>query len=182
VCAVQNPFLVGPTVYLRPLEPQDARAVTPWFNDAEVTRFMLRYRPMSVAEEEASLRRLADNPGDVHLGIALRESDRLVGATGLHQVDVRNRHAAFGIVIGEKDFWGKGLGSEATRLMVRYAFGTLNLNRVWLEVYEYNPRAVRVYEKVGFRVQGRLRQDTFHDGRYWDTLVMGVLREEWRDG
>jgi RimJ/RimL family protein N-acetyltransferase len=129
-----------------------------------------------------SLSRRAAEGGDVHLGIALRESDRLVGATGLHHTDLRNRHAAFGIVIGEKDFWGKGLGSEATRLVVGYAFGTLNLNRVWLEVYEYNPRAARVYEKAGFRVEGRLRQDTFRDSRYWDTLVMGILRDEWHGG
>jgi RimJ/RimL family protein N-acetyltransferase len=182
VRAVQNPFLIGPTVYLRPLEPQDAPTLTPWFNDAEVNRFMLRSRPMSVVEEEAFLRRMAESDSDVLLGIVLRENDRLVGGTGFHKIDARNRHASFGITIGAKDLWSKGLGSEATRLMVGYAFGTLNLNRVWLEVYEYNPRAVRVYEKIGFRVEGRLRQDTFRDGRYWDTLLMGILRDEWRDG
>jgi RimJ/RimL family protein N-acetyltransferase len=58
----------------------------------------------------------------------------------------------------------------------------LNLHRVWLHVYEFNPRAVRVYEKVGFRHEGRLRQAIFHDGRYWDTLVMGLLHAEWRPG
>jgi RimJ/RimL family protein N-acetyltransferase len=64
--------------------------------------------------------------------------------------------------------------------MVGYAFETLNLNRIWLNVYEYNQRGVRAYEKVGFRREGVLRQDTFRDGRYWDTIAMAVLREEWR--
>ncbi len=89
------------------------------------------------------------------------------------------RRASFGILIGDKAAWGKGYGSEATRLMLRHAFETLNLNRVWLHVYEYNQRGIRAYEKVGFRREGVLRQDTFRDGRYWDTIAMAVLREEW---
>jgi RimJ/RimL family protein N-acetyltransferase len=176
---MQSPFLVGDAIYLRPLEIEDARTIAPWFNDPEVTRFLLRCHPMSVAKEEEWIRHIYDNPTDVALGIALRADDRLIGSTGLHQVDLRNRSAAFGIVLGDKSAWGKGHGTEATRLMVRHAFHTLNLNRVWLEVYEYNPRGARAYEKAGFRVEGRLRQDTFRDGRYWDTLIMGVLRDEW---
>jgi RimJ/RimL family protein N-acetyltransferase len=144
-----------------------------------VTRFTVRHRPMTLAEEVEYLRRLADSPTDLALGIVPCSDERLIGVTGLHKIDSRNRHAALGIVVGEKGAWGKGFGTEATRLLVRHAFDTLNLNRVWLHVYEYNTRAVRVYEKVGFRTEGRLRQDTFRDGRYWDTLVMGVLHEEW---
>jgi RimJ/RimL family protein N-acetyltransferase len=176
---VQNPFLIGSAVYLRPLEREDARAIVPWFNDPEVTRYTLRYRPMTLAEEEEFLRSQAASPTGLVLGIAVRADDRLVGVTGLHEVDLRNRHAGFGIILGDKPSWGKGYGTEATRLLVRHAFETLNLNRVWLHVYEYNERGVRVYQKTGFRLEGRLRQDTFRDGRYWDTLVMAVLREEW---
>ncbi len=179
VSAMQNPFLIGSLVYLRPLELADARTLVPWFNDPEITRFLLQYRPRSVAEQEDFLRRLAESTTDLVLGITTREGDRLVGATGLHQMDMRNRHAAFGITIGDKKAWGRGYGTEATRLLLRHGFFTLNLNRVWLHVYEFNNRALRIYEKIGFRVEGRLRQDTFRDNRYWDTIVMGVLREEW---
>jgi RimJ/RimL family protein N-acetyltransferase len=177
--AMQNAFLIGPTVYLRPLEPDDARTIVPWFNDPDVLRFLQRYRPMTHNEEIEFLHRLSESQTDLALGIVPRAEERLVGVTGLHLVDLRNRHAAFGICIGDKAAWSKGYGSEATRLVVRHAFDTMNLNRVWLHVYEYNPRAARVYQKVGFRQEGRLRQDTFRDGRYWDTVVMGVLREEW---
>jgi RimJ/RimL family protein N-acetyltransferase len=176
---MQNPFLLGPNIYLRPLEPDDARTLVPWFNDPEVTRFLLRYQPMTLAEEVEWLRHAGQSATDVVLGIMTRADERLVGTTGLHNVDQRNRHAAIGISLGDKTAWGKGYGTEAMRLLVRHAFDTLNLNRVWLHVYEYNERAVRVYQKVGFRLEGRLRQDTFRDGKYWDTLVMGVLREEW---
>ena len=176
---MQNPFLFCPTIYLRPLEKADAPIMAPWFNDAEVTRFMLTVRPMSVAAEEAYVAGLNANPMEPSLGIVVRETDRLIGATGLRKTDVRHRHTMFGIGIGDKSAWGKGYGTEATRLMVQYAFESLNLNRVWLCVYEYNPRGVRAYEKSGFRLEGRLRQDCFRDGRYWDTIVMGILREEW---
>src|SRR5206468_7752591 len=75
--------------------------------------------------------------------------------------------------------WGKGYGTEATRLMVQYAFDTLNLNRVWLHVLEYNERGIRCYEKVGFKKEGLLRQEHFRDGRYWDTHLVAILRDEW---
>jgi len=177
-----NAFLTGQAVYLRPLELSDAPLLVPWFNDPEVIRTLRRYRPMNLPEEEAFIRRLAENDDLIALGIVIRQTDQLIGSTGLHQFNWRCRHAAFGISIGEKSCWGCGYGTEATRLMVEYAFLTLNLNRVSLEVYEYNPRGLHIYEKIGFRQEGRLRQDTFRDGRYWDTIVMGILRDEWLSG
>ncbi len=175
---MQNPFLVGDKVYLRPLEVADAPAIVPWFNDPDVMRFLLRHQPMSLHAEEEFLRRMPAHEGDVVLGIVVKEVDRLIGTVGLHP-EFRCRSARFGIVLGDKACWDKGYGTTVTRLMVGYAFDTLNMNRVWLHVYEYNPRGVRVYEKVGFRTEGRLRQETYRDGRYWDVIAMGLLREEW---
>jgi RimJ/RimL family protein N-acetyltransferase len=174
-----NPFLVGTHVYLRPLERADAPCFVSWLNDADVARFLVPHRPMTLRAEEEFIDGLGKGD-DVVLGIALRDGDGLIGGTGLHHIDARCRRASFGILIGAKDEWGKGHGSEATRLMVGYAFETLNLNRVWLHVYEYNARGLRAYEKVGFRREGVLRQDTFRDGRYWDTVAMAILREDWQ--
>lgn len=108
-----------------------------------------------------------------------REPEQFIGVTGFRQLDARNRHVQFGITVGEKSAWGKGYGTEVTRLMVRYAFQTLNMHRVWLHASEDNERALHVYQKIGFRMEGRLRQDMFRNGRYWDTIVMAVLRDEW---
>jgi RimJ/RimL family protein N-acetyltransferase len=174
-----NPFLVGTHVYLRPLDRADAPAFVTWLNDPDVARFLRAYRPMTLSAEEAFIDAIGKGE-DMGLAIVLRDGDRLIGGAGLHEIDQRCRRAQFGIVIGDREQWGKGYGTEVTRLMVGYAFETLNLNRVWLLVYEYNPRGVRSYEKVGFRREGVLRQDTFRDGRYWDTIVMGILREEWK--
>jgi RimJ/RimL family protein N-acetyltransferase len=177
---MHNPFLIGEAIYLRPLEKADAPSIVRWFNDAEINRNLLRYRPMTLAEEEEFILSGAGRCEDgIVLGIALRDTDALIGVTGLHPPDLRNRHAAFGITVGEKPEQGKGHGTAATRLILRYAFETLNLNRVWLEVYEYNQSGRRVYEKVGFRTEGVLRQHTYRQGRYWNMIIMGILREEW---
>jgi RimJ/RimL family protein N-acetyltransferase len=175
---VQNPFLVSDQLYLRPLEVADAPVIVPWFNDPEITRFLLRHQPMSLHAEEEFLRRIPSNETDVILGIVIRETGRLIGTVGLHP-EVRCRSARFGIALGDKSCWDRGFGTTVTRLMVRHAFDTLNMNRVWLHVYEYNQRGVHVYEKIGFKTEGRLRQETYRDGRYWDIIVMGLLRDEW---
>src|SRR6266511_3619893 len=118
---MKNPFLIGDMVYLRPLEKEDAPLFVTWFNDPDVRRLLKRYRPMTLREEESFIEKLASYEQSVILGIALRENDQLIGGTGLHQTDLRNRHAAFGIVIGDKAEWGKGHGTEATRLIVGHA-------------------------------------------------------------
>lgn len=175
---MNNPILIGENTYLRPIEKADAPLFVAWLNDPEVSRFTQQYLPLNLRQEEEYLARLYQDKENVILGIVERATDRLLGAAGFHQIDWRNRQTGFGIVIGAKDAWGKGHGAETTRLMLRYAFATLNLHRVWLRVYSFNERAMRCYEKVGFQREGVLRQDVFRDGRYWDTIMMSVLRDE----
>jgi RimJ/RimL family protein N-acetyltransferase len=176
---VQNPFLIGRSVYLRSLEKEDAPPLVRWLNDPEVNRLLLPRRPLNLAMEQEYLQHVNQSDTDLALGIVVLQTDQLIGATGFHEIDFRCRHASFGIVLGDKSAWGKGYGTEATRLLLGYAFESLNLNRVWLHVYEYNARALRVYDKLGFRREGVLRQHTYRDGRYWDTITMGILRDEW---
>jgi ribosomal-protein-alanine N-acetyltransferase len=177
---MKNPFLIGEKIYLRPIERADAPLLVSWINHPEVTRTLRRHRPMNLQVEEEFIDRTARSDTDLAVLIVVKETDTPVGTAGLHHIDAKNRHAEFGIMIGEPGEWGKGYGSEATRLMLRHAFETLNLNRIWLHVYEYNDRAIRSYEKLGFTKEGVLRQENFREGRYWDTIVMALLREEWR--
>jgi RimJ/RimL family protein N-acetyltransferase len=178
---VNNPFLIGFKIYLRPLERDDARTVMGWLNDPEVRRTLQVYRPISLKAEEEFIDKLGQNDNAVTLGIAVKATDKLIGVTGLKDIDFKNRHAGFGIALGEKDEWGKGYGTEATRLIVGHAFGTLNLNRVWLHVYQDNERGLRTYQRVGFKQEGLLRQEIYRAGRYWDTILMSILRQEWEE-
>lgn len=176
---MQNPFLIGRKTYLRPLEREDAKQCLAWFNHPEIRRSLLINQPINLRAEEEFIDKALQDEHKLTLGIVVQESNRLIGGTGLHEIDFKNRHAGFGIAIGEKEEWGKGYGTEATRLIVQHAFDTLNLHRLWLHVYEFNERGIRVYEKVGFRKEGVMRQHTYREGRYWDTMIMGILRTEW---
>jgi RimJ/RimL family protein N-acetyltransferase len=176
---MNNPFLVGRNTYLRPLEREDASLIVQWLNDPEVTRTLAIYRPINLQAEEEFIAKIYESESEFVLGIAVQDSDGLIGVTGLHRMDFKNRHANFGIAIGDKDQWGKGYGTEVTSLMLRHAFEGLNMNRVWLHVYENNVRGIKTYERTGFRKEGLLRQERYSEGRYWDTIVMAILREEW---
>jgi diamine N-acetyltransferase len=103
---------------------------------------------------------------------------KLVGSLGFTHIDWRNRASEFGILIGDKTYWNRGYGTEAVRLLVQHGFNTINLNRIFLHVFENNPPAIRVYEKAGFVHEGRERQAEFQDGKYIDILVMSMLKNE----
>lgn len=103
---------------------------------------------------------------------------KYIGFLGL-SVDLVHSEAWVGLGIGERDFWSKGYGTDMMRLCQQYVFTELCLERLSLGVYEYNPRALRSYEKCGFRLEGRTRQDMLREGRRYDSLWMGILRQEW---
>lgn len=103
-----------------------------------------------------------------------------IGTIGLHRVDWKNRLGVLGIAIWEKRFWNRGLGTRVVRTLLRFAFLKLNLHRVELEVYDFNPRAMRCYEKAGFRLEGTRRQALYRDGSYHDIHRMGTLQEEFQ--
>lgn len=176
---MKTPFLVGSRLYARPLERDDAPTVQAWFNDPDVRATTLGYRPLTLRDEQDFIENIGRDPTGFIVLLVVREGDRPIGVTGLRGINERNRGAEFGITLGEKSVWGQGYGSEATRLIIDYVFNTRNLHRLWLRVFEYNIRAIRCYERAGFVREGTLRQEHYHDGRYWDTHVMSILRPEW---
>ncbi|MGF1580643.1 MAG: GNAT family N-acetyltransferase [Gemmataceae bacterium] len=136
-----NPFLIGSKVYLRPLEQEDARTVQPWLNDPDIRQFGQMYSPLSLRDEEHFIEKTNQSQSDVICMIVRQDLNQPIGVTGLHQIDYRNGDCLFGIIIGDKAAWGMGFGTEATNLIVGYAFHTLNLHRVSLVVFDFNERA-----------------------------------------
>ncbi|MFZ2489767.1 MAG: GNAT family protein [Anaerolineae bacterium] len=176
-------MIYGNGVRLRALERSDVPIMTSWFNNPEVRSYLLMHEPMSLAKEEGWFEALLASSNDFVYGIEAQVGDKWVyiGNTGLHRVDWVHRSAVFGIVIGEQAYWGKGYGTAATRALVGFAFNTLNLHRVQLDVFDFNVRARRAYEKVGFRLEGTRRQALFHDGAYHDEHLMAILSTEFAD-
>jgi len=123
-----------------------------------------------------------DSPADHFFSIRTLEDNRLLGDINLDVINAWSSRDSFvGIGIGSREDWGKGYGTDAMKIILRFAFTELNLRRVTLTVFEYNPRAVRSYEKVGFQHEGRLRGALLRDGKRWDMLYMGILAEDWKE-
>jgi RimJ/RimL family protein N-acetyltransferase len=173
--------LVGETVVLRRHRPENLDAFRRWYSDAEVAR-LTRYRngPMSVDEIERFFTARVLGIDSLTFAVHLRAENRLIGSCAFSQLDADNGSALFHITIGEKDLWGRGYGTEATRLMLDHAFSTMGLHRVSLAVFSFNERAIRSYEKVGFTIEGRAREAIFRDGQFWDEITMSMLEPEWR--
>jgi RimJ/RimL family protein N-acetyltransferase len=172
-------MIYGERVRLRAIERGDIPTFVRWFNDPEVRQYLLMYEPMSEAKEEQWFEEHLQSK-DFIFGIEVRTDDGwvLIGNLALNNIDWKNRSATFGIVLGEKDYWGQGYGTDAARTMLKFAFEELNLHRVMLDVYDFNPRAMRCYEKVGFRHEGTKREALFRDGRYHDVHIMAILQHE----
>jgi diamine N-acetyltransferase len=175
-------MIYGERIRLRAPERADIPTFMRWVNDPAVIAGLLLVYPMSLAEEEAWFEGMVKRPAAEHpLVIEVQQEGGWlpIGNIGFHDVDWRCRQAEVGILIGEKAYWNQGYGSEAMRLMLQHGFNTLNFNRIFLQVFDTNPRAIRSYEKVGFVHEGRLRQGMYKDGQYIDVLIMSVLRNEW---
>ena len=172
-------MLEGKLVRLRAIEPGDAEPYYRWFNDQEVTRFLATRYPVSRAYEEAFIARRSTNDFSQGLMLAIETKDGAnIGNIGLHDPHPEHRTATLGIEIGEKEYWANGYGSDAIVTLLRFCFDEMNLNRVSLHVFEFNERALACYKKCGFQMEGRLRQQYYGEGRYWDVFVMGILRDE----
>ena len=173
--------LEGSRVVLRRHVPENLEAFRRWYSDPEIAR-LARYQEAPMRPEEIERFFAARVVGADALAMAIHErgTDRLVGTCAFSQLDGDNGSALYHITIGEKDAWGGGLGTEATRLMMDHAFGTLGLHRIALFVFEFNERAIRTYRRCGFVVEGRARESIFRDGRWWDELAMSVLESDWR--
>jgi len=172
--------LLGEKCYLSPMNPDDTEQYVAWLNDLEVSENLrAASKNISLVNERAHLERLAE--GHVYAIVDLK-TDTLIGNVALIDIDHLDRQCKLGIFIGNKDYWGKGYGREAIRLLLGFAFNRLNMNNVLLNVYAPNERAYRCYRSVGFREIGRRRQSVFRNGVYCDDIYMDILAEDFRKG
>ncbi len=178
-------FLEGERTRLRPALADDARRFLAWINDPEIAHYLGGPAfQFSVAAERAFVESHLENDWDHGIFLVIEATDRPapvpIGTLDLRQLDPIARRGTVGMEIGERDYWSRGFGSDALRTLCRFAFDELDLHRIELTVAAFNPRAQRAYEKVGFVVEGRLREHRYAAGRYHDTLVMGLLCDDFR--
>ena len=175
-------MLIGQKVILRPVKRSDITNFLKWFNDPEVIQYLFFYLPMTEMAEEKYVEGLANNAGtDVNFVIEAIEQNgnKAIGSISLNGIHPKDHLATFGIAIGEKDYWNKGYGTEACRLIINYGFEQLNLHRISSTAYSFNERSIRMHLSVGFKEEGRQREAAFKNGKYCDKVVFGLLRKEW---
>ena len=177
-------ILVGDRIILRDYRKEDLPYLRKWVNNPEITKYLSHIfsYPHSMTNTENFLNSIMDgSSGMKGFVIAHKETEEYIGQIDLVKINWINRVGTLGIVIGDSGKLGKGYGTEAIKLMQKFAFNSLNLHKLELEVRDYNDRGIACYKKCGFIEEGRIRQNHFYDGKYTDTVIMGILKTEWKE-
>lgn len=177
-----EPIIAHGSVFLRAAERDDIPRFVAWLNDHRTSRTLALWAPLSIPMEEAWFERMvADQGKGGYLFTAcLLADDRPIGNVGLFDLDLVNGSAGLGIMIGAPGDRGLGHGTDMLEALVGFGFASLRLERIWLDVYDFNPGARRVYERVGFQHEGVMRHALFRDGQFVDVHHMALLSGEWR--
>ncbi len=177
-------MIEGKRVRLRSLELSDLDEIMKHWNDMELRNLVgsADNGPMSRNDEEEWIKstwKQRQERKAFHFAIETITDNKLIGGTGLFEIDWTSRSATVGISIYNPEYWGKGYGEESMNLLLSFAFRNLNLNRLELDTFDFNKRAQKCYLKVGFKEVGRRRKARFIDGQYRDDMIMDVLKDEW---
>lgn len=171
-------MLTGKKIKLVSLSREDLPKARSWVNDSFLNARMLRVLPVSSADQEKWYEDIVQDPSKIVFAIKTIDDEQHIGNTGLYHIDWTHRRAEFWILIGERDFWGQGIGSDVVALMQRYAFDNLNLNKLYVNVGMDNEAAIALYKKSHFVQEGIMKEHYYIEGKYVDIVTMEILRSE----
>ena len=172
-------MIKGEKCFLTAVDPDSIETLRNWRNNPKLRRYFREFREISKPMQDSWYKnRVLNNPNQFDFEIHDKESGALIGHCGLYYVNWVNRAAEFTIYVGDFNFRGMGIGSDALRTLIKYGFNDLNLNRIWCEVYSNN-EAIHIYEKIGFIKEGVMRDQYYNEGRYWDSTVLSMLKSDW---
>ncbi|MDI6812384.1 MAG: GNAT family protein [Desulfitobacteriaceae bacterium] len=178
-------MLPGKKTFLRPVEEGDLDSLYRWYNDPEVNHWANASWPLAtllsrdaIAERVLSQADPDFNPHEHYRYLILNEQGNGIGYIGFREINVPARSAVIFISIGEKTYWGKGYGPDALHTLMQFLFRQWNFHRIALDTWDGNTRAIRAYEKVGFQLEGRLREARYVLGKYHDALLFSILQPE----
>lgn len=169
------------SIILKPLSPQDVTSFYTWLNDEEVIKYSLSLfqRLITMEDIDRWFVSVVNDFKNYNRGIFLADSNKLIGYAGICNLSKANKSGEYFIFIGDRNQWGKGFGSQVTKLIVAFGFEELNLNRIMLTVSEPNGGAIKAYKNAGFKLEGKMRQACYRDNKFHDKLMMSILRQEW---
>lgn len=176
---INDPRFIGDKVYLRGLEHGDLFLRPKWLNSPEIYSTLLIDLPITMASTEVWFRRSLENPSKKNFSICVKQTDQVIGMTGLLNIDYKHCRAQFYLTIGEKEFWGQHIPDEVIPMVLDYGFVEHHLNKIYLWTIPENKRARHVYERNGFVQEGVLKEHYFCRGQFHDLIQHGMLRKDW---
>lgn len=178
---MRQPFLVGDLIYLRVLEESDVNDVyLSWLNDHEVSRYLVvGIFPSTADDVRRWVTSFEDRTKAVAFAIVDKTTNQHIGNVTLYDINWVDRTAEWGTMIGRKEYWGKGYGTEARRLMIGYAFQRLGLRKITAGNVADNVASIESNKKLGFKQEGLLREQVWADGKFHDVVRLGLLRRDW---
>lgn len=170
--------IIGKKAVIRKLEPKDLAQSLAWLKDPQVNKFLSQdFSGFDLKQENQWYQFIQSSHNDMAFAIDT-QTGKYIGNCALHKINWIKKIAEFGIVIGDKQYWNQGYGTDAVKLVLQYATHDLGLRKIELNVYNYNGRAIKTYLKCGFKHKEVLKKDHYYNGRYWDTYVMEYVKHK----
>lgn len=169
----------GEKVCLRAYRDEDILKAISFINDRELKKFLTKQIPFPTTiweEEEWIQSQRGDESGEYNFAIEDIKTKKYIGGCGIHKVNWVARVAEVGIMIGDKNYWGKGYGTDAMKVLMKFVFEEMNMNKIRLSTFSFNERAIKCYKKCGYEVEGVLKNEVFKEGKYYDEIIMSAFR------
>ena len=171
-------MIIGKKVILEGVTSGDIESFRLWRNEPHLRKYFREYREITDVMQKKWFEKITNDPNQVNFSIKDKTNQKLIGHCGLYYINWINRTGEFGIYVGDDKYRGGGFGSDALRHLCKYGFEDLNLNRIWCEVYSNNA-SLDMYRHIGFIDEGVMRKSYYNEGRYWDSYMLSMLREEY---
>lgn len=169
-------------IYLRALEPDDYKVSAQWRNDPEIQNMVGGHKYfVSYEKEKEWVLKAINDPNRIVCAICIAETGKYIGNIMLQEIDWINRSAHLPVLIGDKAEWGKGYGTEARMLMLKFAFEERGLERIWAEVIETNEKSLKLHEICGYQKEGVLRKSVYKNGKFYNQYILSVLRKDFEE-
>ena len=175
--------LKGRKCVLGDIKEKDLPKFVRWLPDKEVSQYLLLdFSSLTLKKEKKWYKDTKKQKDTIIFGLYALDKNKkiLIGSTGLKKIDHNHKNAEFGIIVADKNYWGKGIGTEATNLVINFGFKVLGLNSIYLTVFSKNKAGQKTYKRAGFKKTGLLRKHVRYKKGYDDVYVMSILRKEWK--
>ncbi|OEH85487.1 GNAT family N-acetyltransferase [Desulfuribacillus stibiiarsenatis] len=175
-------MLKGESINLQAIEREDLKLLMLWRNLPNFRKHFREYREINMAmQENWFTTKVLNDPNTLMFSIRRNSDSELLGCCGLCYINWINRHADLSLYIGWEETYidEVGYAEESCNLLFNYAFNELNLNKIWTEIYEFDTKKIDLYQKLGFQLDGKLRQNYYYNGQWWDSLLFSVLKKDW---